>query len=166
MTRRRRATGSGWWRSGLVALAASFACAPAPRPSDAAIYAMVVEAVGGAVEAPSPIRLHPLLMQRPQGDQTLDQGTYNAFDTTTVVGVIAHHDGMALCTTTRVGSCTVPEGGVAMALSEMQNLGTNGVGVGALVMDGRPGRAPQRYATVRVKPVAGGWEVVAVEWTR
>lgn len=125
---------------------------------------MVVEAVGDAVDAPSPVQLHPYLMQRPQGEQTLDQGTYNAFDSTTIADLAQRHDALELCAMNTVGSCVVPDGGVAVVLSEMQELGVNGVGVGTLVMDGRPGWTPQRYATVRVKPTGRGWEVVAVDW--
>lgn len=152
--------GPGW----LVVLACALACTPGPRPSDAEIYTKVVEAVAEAVDAPSPIRLHPFLMQRPQGEQTLDQGTYNAFDSTTIADVVQDYRGMELCATTKVGSCAVPDGGVAIVLSEMQELGVNGVGVGTLVMDGRPGWTLQRYATVRVKPGGRGWEVVDVRW--
>ena len=155
---------NGWRQLGLFALVALPACTPTPRPSDAEIYGLVVEAVADAVDAPLPVRLHPRLMQRPQEGETLDQGTYNAFDSTTVPDLARRHDALVLCALSTVGSCVVPEGGVAIALSEMQELGVNGVGVGALVTDGRPDRAPQRYATVRVKPGGRGWEVVAVEW--
>lgn len=150
----------------LIVMAGILACVPAPRPSDTELYAMVVEAVGEAVGAASPIRVHPRLMQRPRAGETLDQGTYNAFDTATVVGVVRRHAGLELCSTNTVGSCVAPEGGLAIVLSEMQELGVNGVGVGALVMDGRAGRVPQRYATVRVKPTSRRWEVMDVRWTR
>jgi hypothetical protein len=151
-------------RFGLLPLVALLACAPAPRPSDADLYARVTEAVGEAVAAPVPIRVHPRLMQRPQDGQVLDQGTFNAFDSTTIAGAAANRAGLTLCELTPVGSCEVPEGGVAVVLSEMQELGANGVEVAALVMDGREGRTPRNYATVRVKPGTGGWQAVAVKW--
>ena len=69
---------------------------------------------------------------------------------------------LKLCAANPIGTCEVPEGAVAIALSELQDRQGNGVAVGAVVVDGRGGQPRQRYFVVRVNARTDGWEVVEV----
>ena len=140
------------------------ACGAAPRPSDGEIHRLAVEALQEKLGAPPSMLLHPLLIQRgASGAVTLEHAQFNAFDSTSVAEVIALADSeFRLCATSGVGTCDVPSGSVAVMLSELQELGSNGVAVGAVVIDARAGRPAPQYFVVRLKARPAGWEVVEV----
>lgn len=125
---------------------------------------MAVEALQEKLGAPSSILLHPLLIRRGEtGTLTLEHARFNAYDSSSVREVIALAGSeLRLCSTNPAGTCDVPRGAVAVVLSELQDLQENGVGVGAVVVDGRDRRPAQRYFLLRVNAGSGGWQVVEV----
>lgn len=125
---------------------------------------MAAEALRLELAAPSPLLVHPLLIQRDaRGALNLEHGRFNAYDSSSVPEVISlAGSAFELCSTNAVGSCEVPRGSVAIVLSELQDLERNGVAVGAVVLDARDGRPRQRYFVVRVNARPAAWEVVEV----
>ena len=140
------------------------ACGAAPRPSDAVIHRLAIEALREELSVPSPMLLHPLLIQRgTTGALNLEHAQFNAFDSSSVAEVIARTGSeLSLCSTNAAGTCDVPRGSVAVVLSELQDLEQNGVGVGAVVIDRRDGWPAQQYFVLRVNARSDRWEVVEV----
>lgn len=136
------------------------ACSAPEQPPDAEAYRLVATTLRARIDAPARVLLHPLLIQRGDAGIRLDLSTFNVFDSTTVAAAAALDDGLSVCRQTRAGSCEVPEGVVAMALSEMEDLGRNGVGIGAVVTDGRGAAPGTRYYMVRLRAGSGEWEVL------
>jgi len=138
-------------------------CTSPARPSETEIYPLVLSAIRNELDLPT-LAIHPLLafVQRTPPGDTSETAYFNASDTTTVQNIVtAAPPGLyTLCEPRLGGSCPPIAGKASVVLSELLDLGANGIGVYLLVTDERRNRSAPTEYLARLKRGPRGWAVV------
>jgi hypothetical protein len=137
------------------------ACGSAERPPDTELYVMVLEAARRELALPRDMAIHPLLAQWGSGTELYAPlREFNSFDTVSVRQIVKSDTAYTACAPTVAGSCKLGRGEVAVVLSELKDIGANGIAVRVMVIDGRTGQPFQRHYFARMTNGLSGWSVV------
>jgi hypothetical protein len=150
---------------GLAAMLAlaCLACADAPVPAPALTYSLILAEARERLHLEPPVALHPLLalLELDDGPDQISLLRFNDFDTTAVPAIVQAEPGLyRLCTPGAAGGCQVEPGHNALILSDILDLGANGLAVVLVLTDRRRDADFLQYWGARVKPGWRGWDVV------
>jgi hypothetical protein len=136
------------------------ACGANVGSTDIELYTHVLEAARSELGLPSTVTIHPLLALWPD-DSPLDAPLtrFNAYDTTSVPGVIAANPAAyRLCVMSATGMCQPSPTEAAVVLSSLRTLNANSRALRLIVYDGRSGSDFYRECFVSLKRRwSGGW---------
>lgn len=144
----------------VLALTLALGCHAAPQPSNAEVYALVLERAREELALGDQLAIHPrLAMWGEEAPLYAPLTDFNAYDTTAVPQLLEREPAYRLCTPTAAGACQDEPGVAAVILSDLRELGPRTVGVRLIVSSAERGRF-QRHYFARVAAGLGGWSVV------